>query len=305
MVFQRVGVLMGGLSAEREVSLSSGVAVADGLVRAGYDVVRIDVTRELDRQIREADVEAVFVALHGRWGEDGTVQGMLEVLSIPYTGSSPLASALAMDKALSRTVFTAAGLPMARAVVAETTDTSYVLARLAPPLVVKPANEGSSVGVSIVREAAELGPALEQALAMSTRAIVESYVKGVEVNVAVLDGDVLGSVEIEPHREFYDYAAKYDEGGSTHHVPPRIPAERIAEVEGLAARAFDALGCSGASRIDFIVPNDSPAVLLEVNTIPGMTTTSLLPEIAAAAGIEFDALVSRIIEGARLHVGTD
>jgi D-alanine-D-alanine ligase len=303
MGFERVGVLMGGLSAEREVSLSSGEAVADGLARSGFDVVHIDVTRELDRQIREADVEAVFVALHGRWGEDGTVQGMLEILGVPYTGSSPLASALAMDKALSRTLFTAAGLPMARAVVAETDDASAVLAHLSPPVVVKPADEGSSVGVSIVREAADLGPALAQALGMSSRAIVETYVEGVEINVAVIDGEVLGSVEIEPHREFYDYSAKYDEGGSTHHIPPRVPAERVGEVERLAARAFDALGCSGASRVDFIAPPDFRPVLLEVNTIPGMTTTSLLPEIAAAAGIGFDELVSRIMNGARLHVG--
>jgi D-alanine-D-alanine ligase len=302
MAFKRVGVLMGGLSAEREVSLESGGAVADGLARSGYDVVRIDPTRELDRQLRESGVEAVFIVLHGRWGEDGTVQGMLEMMGIPYTGSPPLASALAMDKVQSRALFSAAGLPMAAGLVVESPDDDTAAA-LDLPVVVKPADEGSSVGVSIVREPAALRPAVELALSTSKRAIVERYVPGVEVNVAVLDGEVLGSVEIEAHREFYDYSAKYDTGGSTHHIPPRIPAERTAEVERLAVSAFEALGCWGATRVDFIAPDGAEPVLLEVNTIPGMTTTSLLPEIAAAAGIGFDELVSRMMDGARLHVG--
>jgi len=293
------------MSAEREVSLSSGAAVADGLSRSGFDVVSIDVTRELDRQLREAAVEAVFVALHGRWGEDGTVQGLLEILQIPYTGSPVLASALAMDKAQSRALFTAAGLPMAPAIVLESTADRDALARVSLPAVVKPANEGSSVGVTIVRERADLESALGQALAMSRRAVIEDYVRGIEVNVALLDGQILGSVEIEPHREFYDYSAKYDVGGSSHHLPPRIPADRIAEVERLAADAYTVLGCWGAVRTDFIVPPASPAVLLEVNTIPGMTATSLLPEIAASVGIGFDELVTRIMNSARLHVGRD
>ncbi|MBW2277035.1 MAG: D-alanine--D-alanine ligase, partial [Deltaproteobacteria bacterium] len=256
MVFERVGVLMGGLSAEREVSLASGGAVADGLERSGFDVVRIDATRELDRQLREADVEAVFIALHGRWGEDGTVQGMLEVLGIPYTGSSPLASALAMDKALSRALFVSSGLPMAPGITVESPDDPRAAGQIAPPLVVKPSNEGSSVGVSIVRDESALRPALELALSTSKRAIIESYVQGIEVNVAMIDGAVLGSVEIEPHREFYDYSAKYDDGGSTHHIPPRIPDARITEVEQVATEAYAALGCWGAARVDLIVPTD-------------------------------------------------
>jgi D-alanine-D-alanine ligase len=303
MGWNKVGVLMGGLSAEREVSLSSGEAVSDGLERSGYEVLRIDVTREVDRQLREADVEAVFIALHGRWGEDGSVQGLLELLGIPYTGSSVLASALAMDKAQTRALLTAAGLPMAPAVVLDANDPRDPLGSLPLPVMVKPADEGSSVGVAIARDRPALESAIAQALSCSDRAIVEQYVVGTEVNVAILDGEVLGSVEIEPHREFYDYSAKYDDGGSSHHIPPRIPRERIDEAEGFAARAYEAVGCSGAVRVDLIVPEHEQMVILELNTIPGMTPTSLLPEIAAAAGISFDELVSRMIEGASLHIG--
>jgi D-alanine-D-alanine ligase len=303
MRWNRVGVLMGGLSAEREVSISSGDAVADGLERSGYDVVRIDVTRQLDNQLREAAVEAVFVALHGRWGEDGTVQGLLELLGIPYTGSSVLASAVAMDKVQSRALLTAAGLPVAPAMVADKTTAPGDLAELELPVVVKPANEGSSVGVSIVRDAAELGTAIRAALACSSRVLVERFVSGSEINVAILDGEVLGSVEIVPHREFYDYSAKYDDGGSTHHVPPRIAADRVAEAERHAVRAYEVIGCTSAVRVDLIVPENDPMVILELNTIPGMTPTSLLPEIAAASGLSFEQLVARMIEGARLHIG--
>jgi len=303
MRFKRVGVLMGGLSAEREVSLASGRAVADGLVTAGYDAVRIDVGREIDRQLREAAVEAVFVALHGRWGEDGTVQGLLEMLGLPYTGSSVRASAVAMDKDLSRQLLAAAGIPVAPGATITSEHPAALPGALELPVVVKPADEGSSVGVSIVREPSALEPAILAARSCSDRLIIEQLVTGAEVNVAVLEGEILGAVEIESHREFYDYSAKYDEGGSTHHIPPRIPAARTDEAAELARRSFRALGCAGAARVDLIVPEEGNPVVLEVNTIPGMTVTSLLPEIALAAGIQFDQLVARIMERARLHVG--
>ena len=302
MRFKRVGVLMGGISAEREISLQSGEAVADGLDESGYEVIRIDATRELDRQLRQAQVEAVFIALHGRWGEDGTVQGMLEVMGVPYTGSGPLASALAMDKSRTRDILASAGLNVAPGIVV--TDANVPPdGGLSLPVVVKPVNEGSSVGVTIVRKMDDLETSIRKALSGSKRALVEKYVPGIEVQVAVFDGEVLGSVEIEPHREFYDYGAKYEQGGSTHHIPPRLDQKAIDRACDLGASAFAAVGCAGAARIDLILPQEEPPVILEVNTIPGMTPTSLLPEIAAHGGIPFVDLVFRMMEGARLHVG--
>ena len=303
MKYQRVGVLMGGWSAEREISLLSGAAVADGLETAGYSVVRIDATRELDAQIRSARVDAVFIALHGRWGEDGTVQGMLEIMGVPYTGSPPLASALAMDKERSRDLLSMNGVPIAEGTVLRRGDARVLPAALSLPVVVKPATEGSSVGVTIVRSESALADALELAWKCADRAIVERYVAGTEINTAILDGAVLGSVEIEPHAEFYDYKAKYTPGGSSHHVPPRAPRSVVAPVEAAAVAAYRTLGCSGVARVDLISPEGAPPIVLEVNTIPGMTRTSLVPEIAAHAGISFPELVSRMIEGARLHVG--
>jgi len=303
MRYRRIGVVMGGWSAEREVSLNSGSAVADGLEAAGYEVVRIDATRELDVQIRAAQIDAAFIILHGRWGEDGTVQGMLEVMGVPYTGSPPLASALAMDKELTRQLLAAAGVPIAKGAILRRGSAPELPKGLAAPVVVKPATEGSSVGVTIVHDLGEYPAALESAWRCADRAVIEQYVAGIEINTAILDGAVLGSVEIEPHAEFYDYKAKYSPGGSSHHVPPRVPRARVAPVEAAALAAYEALGCAGAARVDLISPEDAPPIVLEVNTIPGMTNMSLLPEIAAHAGIKFAELVSRIVEGARLHVG--
>jgi D-alanine-D-alanine ligase len=302
MLFRRVAVLMGGLSAERKISLASGEAVAGALERAGREVVRVDVDRDLDRRLREAGPDAAFIALHGRFGEDGCVQGLLELLGIPYTGSGVLASALAMDKGRTRDVLTAAGVPVARGAVLADGETGLPPG-LALPVVVKPVSEGSSVGVSIVRRAEDLVAAVDAARATASRVLIEAFVAGAEVNVAVLDGRVLGAVEIVPNAgEFYDFASKYDKGGSTHHIPPRLPAVAIETAGDLGRRAFLALGCAGAARVDLIVPEADPAVVLEVNTIPGMTGTSLLPEIASHAGIPFDELVALMIDGARLHV---
>ncbi len=303
MRYKRVGVLLGGMSAEREVSLESGRAVAVGLKRSGFDVVELDAQRDVAQRLREANVDAVFIALHGRWGEDGTVQGLLEVMGIPYTGSSVLASSLAMDKIATRALFGASGLPLPEGFSLNKEDPIAMPDHWSPPMVVKPANEGSSVGVTIVHDASKFPAAVEAAREHSEKLLVERYIPGAEVQVAILDGQVLGAIEIEPHAEFYDYSAKYDEGGSTHHIPPRIPAPRIEEVQDLAKRAHSALGCSGATRVDLIVPEQSNTVILEVNTIPGMTELSLLPEIAASVGISFDSLVSRIMNGAALHTG--
>jgi D-alanine-D-alanine ligase len=301
MRFRRVAVLMGGLSAEREVSLRSGAAVAAALERGGREVLRIDADREVDRRLREAAPDAAFVALHGRFGEDGCVQGLLELMGIPYTGSGVLASALAMDKARTRDVLVAAGLPVAPG--ATLAPGVFELPPgLEPPVVVKPVREGSSVGVSVVRRNEELRAALERARAADPRVLVEAFVAGAEVDVAVLDGRVLGAVEIVPNKgEFYDFASKYAPGGSTHHIPPRLPAAAAELACDLGRRAFLALGCAGAARVDLIVPPAGSPVLLEVNTVPGMTETSLLPEIAAFADLPFDELVAVMIDSARLH----
>jgi len=301
MTYQRIGVLLGGLSREREVSCKSGAAVAKGLRAAGYDVVEIDVTHRLDEQLRTARVEAVFIALHGRFGEDGTVQGMLEMMRIPYTGSSALASALAIDKHRTRQILQAAGLTVAPGVLLTSSD-DRDLKGLRLPVVVKPVEEGSSVGVSIPKTAAELETGLAAAFACSRRVLVEQFVAGREVQVAVIDGEAVGAVEIEPHAEFYDYNAKYAPGGSTHHIPPRIPADQLSTALATGAAVYAAIGCSGAARVDLILPAEGAPVVLEINTIPGMTDRSLLPEIAAHAGIPFNELVCRLMESATLHV---
>lgn len=301
MKFKRVGVLMGGISAEREVSFASGKAVSKGLSKSGFDVVEIDVDRNLDESLRKAKIEAAYIALHGRWGEDGTVQGMLEIMGIPYTGSSLASSALCMDKIRTRDALQASGLPVAKGFAVQAT--ADLPEQWDVPVVVKPADEGSSFGVSIVKDKSQYKKALETALSSSRQVLVEKFTKGTEINVAILNGEILGSVEIEPHREFYDFEAKYEDGGSTHHIPPRIEKQKIEQVQILAQKAFKTLGCSGAARIDLIVPEKEKTIILEANTIPGMTPTSLLPEIASHAGITFIELVNNIMNSATLHVG--
>ncbi len=301
MRFKKVGVLLGGMSQEREVSLASGRAVAAGLRRAGFEVVEIDARRDADQRIRDAGVEAVYIALHGRFGEDGTVQGMLEMMGIPYTGASVTASAIAMDKALTRDLLGAGGVTVAQGVVIEDGERALP-AGFEPPVVVKPVNEGSSVGVSVVRTEEEVEGALELAFSCSRRVLLERFVKGAEVQVAVLNHAPLGAIEIEPTRKFYDYKAKYEQGGAIHHIPPRISPARTTECIALAVKAYRVIGCVGLARIDLIVPESGAPVVLEVNTSPGMTELSLAPEIAQHAGLSFHDLVAKVMESATLHV---
>ncbi|MBN2342338.1 MAG: D-alanine--D-alanine ligase [Deltaproteobacteria bacterium] len=302
MKFNRIGILLGGLSREREVSLAGGKAVSRALQNCGYQVVEIDVTHQLDKQLRAADIDAAFIVLHGRHGEDGTVQGMLEMMQIPYTGSNVLASALAIDKAKTRRVLSDAGIRVAPGVLLTKKNQTNLPSHIQLPVVVKPAEEGSSVGVSIAKTAADYAKALEEAFACSKNVLVEQFIAGKEVQVAVLGERVLGAVEIEPHREFYDYSAKYEPGGSTHHIPPRIADSSLQTLLSAGKEVFDAVGCAGAARVDFILTDTGDVYCLEINTIPGMTETSLLPEIAAHAGLNFEQLVTEIIESAALHV---
>jgi D-alanine-D-alanine ligase len=300
---RRIAVLMGGWSTEREVSLVSGAAVAKALAASGHDVVTIDLTRDIPALIAKLTPrpDVVFNALHGRYGEDGCVQGILDILEIPYTHSGVLASAIAMDKPTARQLFEHAGLRCAEGMVASRED---VLAGnvMAPPYVVKPVNEGSSVGVRIVRENDPLFH--ENSWPYGDQVLVERYVPGREVTVAVMGDRALGVLEIRPKSGFYNYEAKYTEGKADHLMPAPLPPKVYQEALAIGLAAHQALGCRGVSRTDLRFDNTKGSedagdfYVLEVNTQPGMTPLSLVPEIAAHVGIDFKALVNWIVEDA-------
>ena len=300
---RNVAVLMGGWTAEREVSLVSGRECAKALQDLGYYVREIDVTRDLGAMVKALDPrpEVVFNALHGRGGEDGKVQGVHEFLRVPYTHSGVLASAVAMDKPMARSVFAAAGLPLAEAKVVSRGELAAgdVMAR---PYVVKPVNEGSSVGVRIVRPEDNSWAQEAKSWSFGERALVERYVPGREITVAVMGERALGALEIRPAKGFYDYAAKYAPGGSDHLMPAPIHAKAYEQALSIALSAHQALGCRGVSRADLRYDDTKGEpgrmVLLEVNTQPGMTPTSLVPDIARHAGIAFPALVQWMVENA-------
>lgn len=296
---KKIGVLMGGLSAEREVSLKSGAAVAEALRGMGYNVVEIDTNQSLPSLLANEGIDVAVNALHGRFGEDGCVQGVLELLGIPYTGSRVLASALAMNKIFARQLFAAAGLAVARAVIVRRGE-SFNLdeAPFMLPVVVKPSQEGSSVGVSIVRDPARLGSAIELAHRYDNEALVEEFVSGKEIQIGILDDKAIGAIEIVPKNEFYDFEAKYTVGGAEHIIPPRLSDGVLKSALETGEKAHRALNCTGYSRVDLLVNESGLCYVLEVNTLPGMTATSLLPEIAQAAGIGFNALVERILMSA-------
>jgi D-alanine-D-alanine ligase len=307
MKSKKIGVLMGGLSAEREVSLKSGTAVHQALLAQGYRAVAIDMGRDLAAVLVQEKVEAAFIALHGRYGEDGCVQGLLELMQIPYTGSGVLASSLAMHKLYSKQTFASAGILTApfhhfrRGEQVRLTDLAFGL-----PLVVKPVQEGSSVGVSIVREEGQLDAALASAFRYDPEILVEQYIKGQEVQVGILDDRPIGAIEIVPKNEFYDFEAKYTDGMAEHIFPARLEPALYEKAQQIGLAAHLALGCSGYSRVDLLVTDAGESYVLEVNTLPGMTALSLLPEIAAkGTGLTFEALVERIIESATLHTKAD
>jgi D-alanine-D-alanine ligase len=301
----RVAVLYGGWSAEREVSLSSGAAVAKALEENGHQVTLIDAAQNLPQQLLACQPDAVFNALHGRWGEDGCVQGLLEILKIPYTHSGVLASSLAMDKPMAKRVFASAGIPIAFGKVLHR-DELLGKDPLPRPYVIKPINEGSSVGVSIVLEGDNIFFTKEN-WPYGEWVLVEEYIKGREIQVAVLGGKALGAIEIKPHGRFYDYTAKYTDGKAQHLMPAPIPAEHYARVCALAEAAHNVLGCRGLTRSDFRYDvereGDNPFFILETNTQPGMTPLSLSPEIAAPGGMTFHQLVEHLIQDACLDTG--
>jgi D-alanine-D-alanine ligase len=297
---RHVAILMGGLSSEREVSLVSGEACAGALERSGAKVTRIDAGRDLAQVLTALKPDVVFNALHGEWGEDGCVQGVLETLGLPYTHCGVLASALAMDKAKAKAVMAAAGVTVPGGGLFD----RFAAARdhvMAPPYVVKPNAQGSSVGVFLVFQGANSPPQelIAPSWTFGDQVMIEPYVAGLELSVAVMDGRGLAVTEILPTTGFYDYDAKYGEGGSRHVLPARISQEAAVRALRMAEAAHAALGCRGVTRSDFRYDDVKDLlVLLEVNTQPGMTPTSLVPEQAAHLGIGFDDLVCWIVEDA-------
>ncbi len=298
-----VAVLYGGISAEREVSLSSGRQVIAALREAGYHVTGIDVGPDLRATLAALDPapDAVFNALHGRFGEDGAIQGVLDWLGIPYTHSGVRASALAMDKAAAKAVFAAAGLPIARGAIVDIAALDHA-DPMPLPYVVKPVNEGSSVGVEIMREGDNRRAAVAAAWKFGPEAMVEEYIPGRELTVAVMGDRALAVTEIGSSHGFYDYDAKYAAGGSHHTIPAQIHADTYAQALDVALAAHRALGCRGATRSDFRYDDTAGEpgrlVLLEVNTQPGLTPTSLLPEQAAHHGMSFPQLCAWMVENA-------
>ena len=303
----KIAVLCGGRSAEREVSLRSGAQVQDALRRLGHEAVSVDIDRNTWDVLRDGAFDCVFNALHGRFGEDGTVQGLLELLDLPYTGSGILASALCMDKARAGEMMLGAGLHVPEFEELEIKEgvapevVERIVNRYGLPLVVKPVREGSTIGITIAKDEDQVASGLVLAGRYDRRVLVQRFQRGTEITVGVLatpDLQVLPTLEIVSENPVYDYDAKYTAGKSHHIIPARIP-EAAREAASLAAgRAFTLLGCSGMARVDVIVDGAGVPWILEINTVPGLTALSLLPDAARAAGIEFDDLCRRLVEHA-------
>ncbi len=303
----RIAVLMGGKSREREVSLKSGKAVTAALLRKGYEAIPVDAAEDVPGRLKEIHPDLVFIALHGRYGEDGTIQGLLEIMGLPYTGSGVACSAICMDKVLTKKLLIYEGIPTAPFTVIDKDDyfkTSkavheQVINDLGLPVVIKPATQGSSIGTSIIREEAALGAAIVEALTMSEQAVAERFVDGVEVTASVMGNNepvALPLIEIVPAQGFYDYEAKYTPGGSAHIIPARISDEVTDRVKSIARHIYRSFNCRGFSRIDFIIDSSEQPWVLEVNTIPGMTDLSLFPDAASHYGIGYDDLVEEIVK---------
>ncbi|MDI6800460.1 MAG: D-alanine--D-alanine ligase [Thermodesulfovibrionales bacterium] len=297
---KRIGVLAGGASAEREVSLKSGNTIYKALLSRGYNAVFIDASDNLCDDLKREKIEIAFIALHGGYGENGAIQGLLEVMGIPYTGSGVLASALAMDKEASKKIFLYHNIPVTPFVVIEKdnlkSQISNLKSQFVMPWVVKPVSEGSSIGVNIAKSETELDSAIEDAFNYGKKIIIEKYIKGKEIQIGILGQRALGGVEVRPTKEFYSYEAKYTQGLTEYILPPQVNDSEYEMLQSTALRAHNALGCSGATRVDLILDSFGKAYVLEVNTIPGMTETSLLPKIARLAGMGFPDLIEAILK---------
>ena len=291
---KKIGVLYGGVSSEREISLKSGKAVLNALKKMKYNVCGIDVDKNAAEKIKKEKIDIAYIALHGPMGEDGTIQGMLEIMGIPYTGCGVFASAASMDKNISKTLFKCAGV---------LTPDWFVLKKYemfpeikSYPVVVKPVNQGSAIGVTIVRKAAEFAKAVKEAFRYDSEVIVEQFVEGTEITVGVLDGKALPAVEIIPKGKFYDFRSKYKAGCSQHIIPAGINKKSYVLAQEYAQNVFKAFKCRAVCRVDMIVDKKGAVWALENNTVPGMTETSLLPDEGKSAGYSFGDLILKILE---------
>ena len=305
---EKIAVLMGGHSLERDVSFASGKRVAAALKKLGYRVVRVDVDEHVVTNLKREKVDLCFIALHGKFGEDGTIQELLEIMGIPYTGAGVLASMIGMDKALSKEIFRLEDIPtpdfyaLSTGAIKEMGASAVlkdVVEKIGLPLVVKPSSQGSALGIKFVNDESELPSALLGALSYDEKVILEEYIKGTEVAVSVLGNarpHPLPAVEIVPKKGFFDFEAMYTMGMTEYFVPARLTPEKTREVQAIAVKTFKALKCKGVARVDFIIGRDEVPYVLELNTIPGMTETSLLPMAAQEAGMTFEELVDRIVK---------
>lgn len=301
----KVAVLKGGASLERQVSLRSGQRVAEALRRAGHEIVEIDVGQDLVQRLRQERPEVAFIALHGRGGEDGTIQEVLEMVEIPYAGCGVLSSSLAMDKSLTKLLLQKHGLPTAKFVAFgesafKSLGASDALDQIDPvlgfPVVVKPARQGSALGVNFAGDRSELPAAILSAFSYDDKVLIEQFIKGREIAVSVLDGEALPAVEAIPRSgNFFDFESRYEIGETDYVCPAELDDPVSAELASLAVETFNLLGCEGFARVDFMLPADGRPLVLEVNTIPGLTQTSLMPMAAEAAGIDFDELAERLL----------
>lgn len=302
---KKIGVMMGGLSREREISLRTGKAILKALQEKGYRACPIYVDQNIVETLSKERIEIAFLALHGRYGEDGTIQGMLELMRIPYTGSGVLASALALHKIMAKKIFVSEGIPtpqfeeIRKDEIERKTEKNSILT---PPLVVKPAREGSTIGVSIVRSRNELLAALKEAGNYDNEILIEKYISGKEITVGILEEIPLPIIEIVPKSGFYDFHSKYTKGETQYIIPAQIPREKYLYAQEISLKAFKALGCSSFARVDLVTDEEGNPFVIDVNTMPGMTETSLFPKAAEFAGIQFGELVERILLRASLKL---
>jgi len=298
---KKIGVLLGGLSAEREISLKTGNAALRALKSLGYHAVAIDVDPTLPQKLLDAGIDVAFVALHGRFGEDGRVQGLLEMLQIPYTGSGVMASSMAIDKVMTKQQFVLHEIATPQFDFMQPGDSAADLCQRCQnfPVIIKPSREGSTIGISIARDERALREGVDSAAQLDGTVLVEEFIAGRELTVSVVNGQVMPIIEIVPKSGFYDYQSKYTSGATEYLLPPALDKDQTKMAQQAALKACQILGCRGAARVDFML-RGSELFCIEVNTIPGMTETSLLPKAAQAAGIEFSALVEMILLDAGL-----
>jgi D-alanine-D-alanine ligase len=295
MKSKKIAVLMGGKSSEREISLKSGSAVLQGLLRSGYKAVGIDVNTDLVDRLQKERVEVAFIALHGKWGEDGTVQGLLEMVGIPYTGSGVLGSSISLDKVLMKLILNGLRLPTPAYIICDSLKNQ----KFPVPFVVKPANEGSTIGISIVRKRGEAAKAIEHALTYDKKVLIERYIEGNEITVGIVNREILPVIQVKPLKGFYDFESKYTKGMTEYIVPARIAKPVEKNARAFASEVYKAFELSGCARVDMIVDNGVPQVI-DINTSPGMTETSLVPKAWNHLGKTFDELVEEIVKGASL-----